>query len=330
MHFDANASTAAVTTEPDTFHSFFAAPGQTSFTLPVTLYGSDYITAVDVTGQGTFDEGSATYPATVSGTTVTISGAFRYEPVYCYYRVARAVVSSWTDSKGNTFAGTGARSATGALGQGGYFVSGGFLQSQVAGCDGSDGALAVECMADIGATAWDALMSTANTRNRFSPALTLMTTAGALVWTLGFMSKLVAGVRSVYPVFINQFGQVATVGVAVTPALGGRPGRFVHLCGAMAPSGDNFIAAAWFDGNPSAGATYARSALRTAATGLVRIGGTCPALPSLANNAPTDIVAFTGVVDEARVTAANRYASQIGATPQAIAPAYRVIPWPNY
>ena len=67
-------------------------------------------------------------------------------------------------------------------------------------------------------------------------------------------------------------------------------------------------------------------------TGRLQIGGACPAFRTYDNLYPlTTIVPFTGVVDELRIKAPGQYADLMNTSAaDAISPARRVIPWPNY
>lgn len=263
-----------------------------------------------------------------------------------------------TDVKGNTFTNQGVTSGTGAVAQGGVFTSATTtLEATVSGIDGADGDLTVEAMVDIDATAWSALMDGAIFGNRFCPVVTLLDSAGAVVWTLGFASapKLTGTPgRYVVPTMFNsltgeQFGFPAGNQCAVThayPDLYTRPGRFVHLAmtrrgNPVSPTDNSYDQGTWFDG--AAGGQRRvpyLDLLKTAPSGTLRIGGVCPQIEYVIASVASrnvQIVPFSGVIDELRITAYQRYVSYLfpgllaqGQQVSAIPDHARVIPWPNY
>lgn len=336
-HFHAAALVRATQAEPNTFYSFFASPGQTSFTLPVALIGDDSITVSDVVGQGMFDEGSVNYPATASGAVVTISGALRHEPVYCYYRVNRVRVSGWADQLGNSFTGTGVRAeGSGAAGGAAYVYSGGSLSAGVSDCDGVLSSIVAELMANISDEAWAAHTASAGAVNRYSPVLTLLTASGEVAWSFGFFStsgmmwsqgdprrvtmtaNFVGNTASAKPIFM------------IGTYLASKPAGYTHMASIIRLNGSLAQQGMWTGGASGAnfGRTDAASRTRPASPGALRIAGVCP-VGSVAVYGSSSIahVPFSGSIDELRLTVTDRYLDYYAAT---IPEAARQVPWPDY
>lgn len=257
-----------------------------------------------------------------------------------------------TDVKGNTFESSGVLQDVGAVGEAAVFSTAGGVSSlsavkmtgPVDGIDGKNGVLYVECMVDIEATAWDALMASGSAI-RYCPVATLLNSAGSIVWTLGFISYLFSdgsgvppgGTRWVQPAFIHvpsDLGSDSWFQLGFTSVLQARPDRFVHLCGGRKPiSATQFLEAAWFDGQAPVGALTGDLAyLRDAPTGTtLQIGGAIPRFLALWDTGKSvQIVPFAGSVDDLRASVLGRYDTYLTSTPTDIPAAGRVIPWPNY
>jgi hypothetical protein len=251
------------------------------------------------------------------------------------------------DHMGNTVTNTGVSSTTGAVSEGGQFSGTEvgpptFMTVAVAGCDGLDEALTVECMADINAATW-ATLTAAGDDTRFCPALTYRTASGEVVWALGIISQMLrlgsVSVRETRAAFYAPLFEASGNRESIYPIgnlLTARPARFVHLCGMLKVSagvGFDALGAVWFDGAPAIGsAAYLQSRRRADLIGArLQIGGAVSGIPSFSLGPPATIVSFGGAIDEVRVTAASRYADSLTLTPvYRIALAERVIPWPNY
>lgn len=215
------------------------------------------------------------------------------------------------------------------------------MEADIAGVDGSDGNLTVECMVDIDATAWAALTAPGE-GERYCAVVSATSPAGVVLWSIGFGSWVVSSgspssrVRIVVPVFYtglsaNYFAdslQRVTVTALEQP---NRPGRFVHLAGGRKAQGSEFKAAAWFDGRTS---FYSSADLLTkliaCPTATVRVGGEAPGVAGIPHSSTVQQITFSGAVDEVRVTAVSRYASHILNNPTDLQPYERVVPWPNY
>lgn len=221
----------------------------------------------------------------------------------------------------------GTEAAVGAVGEAALFRDVfDRLECQITGADGADGNLAVECMVDIGATAWAALAA-AGSDQRLCPVLTLVDNAGAAVWMLGLVRS--AGV--ILPVFWRKVTGSPTGSFVVSFApLTWRPGRFVHLAFCSAASGSAAATAGWFDGQAADGGNVTLSTLVPAPASRLLVGGPVPLIEWVVNTGRSStFIPFTGAVDEIRITAAARYASYMSPAATLI-PAARVIPWPNY
>ena len=240
-----------------------------------------------------------------------------------------------TDQKGNAFTNYGATSTDGAVAQAGLFTAGG-LKAAITGSDGYSVSLTAECLVQIGQSCWDAHRLTVGAINRFSPALSLVTADAnsQMVWTLGFFST--TGLRysadDTRRVVMTALMQRINGGVRILPGryLTDIPDRFVHLAMCQAQRGGFWYTGSWFDGLPgvnSYGPVVAQETIQSA-SGILQIGGAVAA-PELGVYGGSDLdpVRFAGVIDEARITNADRYSTYVGAT---IPLASRVIPWPNY
>lgn len=251
------------------------------------------------------------------------------------------------DEKGNTFTNSGATATTGAVLEGALLQAGNSIYATVPDCDGSDGYLAADALVDIDATAWAAL-NAPGSAERYCPVLSYISSSNTVVWTIGFGSWMVQlqGVttRIVVPIGYSAltsaigrtlpFKRVMTLSNAIAVDMP-RPAKFVHLCMARAETEATptaFTQASWFGGNgafSNDGGVIAN--LVSSPAGRVQIGGFVPAMQPLVNVAP-QIVAFSGVVDEVRITAngANRYGSATLTDGSNLSPLLRVIPWPNH
>jgi hypothetical protein len=254
------------------------------------------------------------------------------------------------DEKGHQFTNHGATSAAGAVGEAAQFAGAStFIASAagafnlIAGIDGSDGNIAVECMVYIGQTTWDALLAPGKDE-RFCPVVTCISASGDIVWALGligfpqaralgvdrclgslFWSPIVGNTTGTGAAFIRLAPvQWFTTSFGTTPA---RPERFMYLAGGREDS----VQASWLDGRPSltADGTQQRY-LKVSAASTLQIGGPCPLIPFLYQSTIVNVVPLYGAVDELRVTAANRLGTWIATPPTTIPDPYRVIPWPNY
>jgi len=209
------------------------------------------------------------------------------------------------------------------------------------GVDGADGALSVECMVNLGHEAWAAL-SAPGDAPRYCPVVSMLSSQGEVVWTLGFASWVVSdrGGRPMrlpsIPVSIIQLTSQGWLGglstLAIAQPLSARQDRYIHLC-AERKVGNNgwFEHGVWFDGNP--GLYYSTEQidkLRASSRGLVRLGGGIPGVIDLGVPGVAELVRFTGGLDELRITAATRRGAQLRLNMLALPPSLRVIPWPNY
>ena len=248
------------------------------------------------------------------------------------------------DERGNTLTNNGATLTTGAVGGGAAFTGAlTTIYGTVPGLDGVAAGLSVECMADIGATAW-ASLTAAGADQRFCPVVSYTGTDGALLWALGFLSRMVdVGIPGTRPwrrvdamfwtALDNAYSPTGS-GSAGGGGITARPARFVHLAGVL----KTYTATAWERASWLAGGFCIerlqglQSAPVARSTGALKVGGACPAFNTYDNPAPlTTIVPFTGVVDELRIKAPGQYADLMNTgVADAITPARRVIPWPNY
>ena len=218
----------------------------------------------------------------------------------------------------------------------------------IAGCDGLDERLTVECFIDIHQVAWDALKASGND-SRFCPVVTYRTDSGHVVWALGLVSQILmigaVATREVRPAFYAPLVEAARNRpsiYALGPVIVERPARFVHLCAMLAPAsggiGFDAHAAVWFNGVPFSASTattgdlYLSTRRRLDLQGAsVRVGGAIAAIPGFTFGPAATLVPFCGGMDEVRVTAASRYADRISNSGVfGLLPAQRVIPWPNY
>lgn len=208
------------------------------------------------------------------------------------------------------------------------------MEASIANCDGIAGQLTVECLTMPSAAAWAALTA-AGGDYRFMPVMSYLAGDGSVVWALGFFSYVASGtllrqtratfyVSSTDTPIINPFGQIITAA----------PGRISHLAGQIntATGGVGFdsLASCWFDGAPSINTqSFYKATRQSKSGGLVRIGGIASAIPSYWGG-PVVVLPFQGVVDEARVAIAARYAdfSTFSAT-YAIPWEARRTPWPR-
>ena len=223
-----------------------------------------------------------------------------------------------------------------------------YMDGIIAGCDGLDEQLTVECFIDIHQVAWDALKASGSD-SRFCPVVTYRTDSGHVVWALGLVSQIqmigAVATREVRPAFyaplVEAAGKRPNI-YALGPAIVERPARFVHLCAMLAPAsgglGFDAHAAAWFNGVPVSASTAAPGDLclgarrrRDLQGARVRVGGAIAGGPGFASGPAATLVPFCGGVDGVRVTAASRYADRISNSGVfGLLPAHRVIPWPNY
>lgn len=218
----------------------------------------------------------------------------------------------------------------------------------IAGCDGLDDRLTVECFIDINQVAWDALKASGSD-SRFCPVVTYRADNDCVVWALGLVSQILmigaVVVREVRPAFYAPLVEAAMRRpniYALGPVIVTRPERFVHLCAMLAPApggvGFDAHAAVWFNGVPfsasaaTPGDLYLSARRKLDLRGArVRVGGAIPGVPGFTFGPAATLVPFCGGVDEVRVTAASRYADRISNSGVfGLLPAQRVIPWPNY
>ncbi len=247
------------------------------------------------------------------------------------------------DQRGNTLTNSGATLTTGAVNQGALFTSSAKITGTIAALDGIAAGLSVECMVDIGATAWTALTAAGNDQ-RFCPVVSYTATDGTLLWALGFLSRMVnVGVPATTPYRRIEAMFWTVLDDAYTPTGSGssgsgqitvRPDRFVHLAGTLKTyTATSWERASWLDGVASVSRLQGlQSAPVARSTGTLKIGGGCAPFTTYDNEYPlTTGVVFTGVVDELRIKAPGQYADLMTAgLPDNITPARRVIPWPNY
>jgi hypothetical protein len=217
----------------------------------------------------------------------------------------------------------------------------------VAGVDGSSGSLAVECFVKVEASTWAALAAPGDD-GRLFPVVSLVDSAGALVWVLGYASWLTVETglnrRVVAPVSIAAL-KTERAGIAsnkpllmaVGSELSAPPSRWTHLATARKASGSTTLLAVWNDGQT--GKTTAKDAaanLKPCTSGRIHIGAGCPVVS-------TDYGVLTpmlgrAAIDELRVTAAERYWEFIAEPPLHFTGwatgqpswANQSIPWPNY
>ena len=215
------------------------------------------------------------------------------------------------------------------------------MEADIAGVDGTDGNLTVECLVDIDETAWTALTAPGE-GERYCAVVSATSPDGVVLWSIGFGSWIVSSgspssrVRIVVPVFYvglsaNYFADALQRMTLIAPVQPNRPGRYVHLAGCRKAQGSNFRAAAWFDGRSD----YYSSAdslakLIACPTATVSVGREAPGVMGMPHSPNVQQIPFSGAVDEVRVTAAARYASHITSNPDGVPLYERVVPWPNY
>lgn len=245
------------------------------------------------------------------------------------------------DEKANDFTLRSITSGAGITSAAAKFAGmGSSIQSSglILGLDGLS--ITAECMVKIDQACWD-LLAASGTDVRFSPVLSALTLTGGLVWTIGFASwgdnfgggSFVRQIRAV-AYFPLRGGGSSVSSSAATLAYLPRPANFQHLCLVRAAgSGSDFMHGAWWDGQPGANGNSAALASRISGVSVLRIGGSVPTVEYLDGySRDTTVVPFSGLTDEARITAAVRYSASLSApnTQSGIALASRVIPWPNY
>jgi hypothetical protein len=247
------------------------------------------------------------------------------------------------DERGNTFTNNGGTLADGAVAQGAFLPTRGTISGTVAGLDGVGAGLSVECMVDIGATQWGALTASGGDQ-RFCPVVSYTSTDGALLWALGFLSRLVDAslpgatpYRRVDAMFWTAVDDAYSLTGSGSAGAGGiitRPAKFVHLAGVLKTYTTlSWERASWLGGEFCLSRVQGLQVAPVArSTGRLQIGGTCAAFRTHDNLYPlTTIVPFSGVVDELRIKAPGQYADLMNTgVPAAITLARRVIPWPNY
>jgi hypothetical protein len=218
-----------------------------------------------------------------------------------------------------------------------------YLLGSVSDIGGIDGNLTVECFVDMGQSTWDQLMA-AGDGERFCPVVSALASSdGSLAWSLGFGSWIVASANgaSVYRVVVPVMYQDLTADswfkpgiqsmLALGPPITFRPGRFVHIAGCRKAQGVDTLMGCWFDGQSGLYAvSEARTKLPTATAFGVKIGGAAAGMQGVPRATFVESVAFTGAVDELRVTAAARYADRVAAVMNSLPEYQRVIPWPDY
>lgn len=248
------------------------------------------------------------------------------------------------DHRGNTLTNAGATLATGAVAQGAQFSSAlTFISGTVRALDGIAAGLSVECMADIDATAWAALVAPGDAQ-RFCPVASYTATDGTLLWAFGFLSRLVnAGTPGVTPfrrveamlwTAVDDAYSLASSGTAGLGGITARPAKFVHLAGVLKTyTATSWERASWLGGVLCLSRVQGlQTAPAARSTGTLKVGGACAAFRTYDNLYPlTTIVPFSGVVDELRIKTPGQYEDLMnGGVPAAITLARRVIPWPNY
>ena len=226
---------------------------------------------------------------------------------------------------------------SGAVGGAGGFASSSKLSCAIAGVEGLSGLLTVELMFDIDSVAWDAL--TADGADfRWCPISYLVAQDGSVLWALGLFSYYSSYYKFRYTragfympllslpgdhTFVQPFG----------PIIPSRPNKFMHLAGAIKPrpggSGFDHVGCVWLNGDPGVGSSTFLASRRVTKTGLVVvIGGSGGSIPAYYGG-QSNIVNFSGKIDEYRLTAEARYASYMDVTAYAIPEVARTIPWSN-
>ena len=227
----------------------------------------------------------------------------------------------------------------------GYPVSN--MRGVVSGCEGRDGNLTAETMVNMDTRCLNALMAGGgnDATVRYCPVISLLSSAGDLVWTLGFGSWLVGGkflaFRVVVPCFYDttafqNFARTSTSDYQLLPdSSGNAPNRYIHFAACKRISFEgagDMRSGVWFDGQPGRpGGIGQPGASSNSDNSIVQIGGSIPAMEYLLSYvAKVTQVPFSGGVDESRITAANRYDQYIAFNAVGPLPAYaRVIPWLN-
>lgn len=267
---------------------------------------------------------------------LTSDGSFSFQDglpqATVYYTVAETI--GFAADRGVSLYGV-VRLDPGAAGEAAGFAGLNGLQG-VAGAefDASEDDQTIECYARVeDATGLWAVGS----GNRYTPLLSLIDSGNALVWTVGLLSTLVGGLRTVRLMLWRATrnnpgsdGPNAPVVCYAALPIGSAPGRFVHA----AAQWDNATGkhGCWWNGGGSSTAEVLGSGgtgLPLRAPGAIRVGGSCPAptIPGLSGS--LSILPLDGSVDALRITAASRN-TFTGTLTDPISAASRNLPWPNY
>ena len=249
------------------------------------------------------------------------------------------------DHRGNAITNYRGVLTTGAVNQGASFAATpdqfDFMQGRITGGDGADGALAVDCMVNLSDAGWLALTDSSYPGgNRYMPVLSLLTATYELIWSIGFFST--SGLRystadssrlvmTASLVGARQSGNAQyqfNAGTTLTI----NPRRFIHLAmGRKLATASTFDQQMWTEGALGQAGLSASllTSLPVASAPILVVGGSVQTsqIGGLYGGVGAWCVPFQGVIDEARITADDRYADYMSA---AIPPAARVIPWPNY
>lgn len=223
----------------------------------------------------------------------------------------------------------------GAILGGGGFASSSKLSCAIAGAEGLSGLLTVELMFDIDSASWDALTA-AGTDFRWCPISSLMAQDGTCLWAVGlfsYYSPFLKGRETRAGFYMPQLSVPGDSTViqpfgAIIPA---RPGKFMHLAGAINPrpggGGYDHVGCVWLNGDPGLGSALFLASRRVTKAGfMVSIGGADTSIKAYFGG-QSSIIPFAGKIDEYRLTAEARYAAYMGSTAYAIPSSARSIPW---
>ena len=254
-----------------------------------------------------------------------------------------------TDVKGNVFEPALPIYVTGVVGEAAQLIgysAGPFnrsIQGTVAGCDGADGNLTVECFVKLGVDGWAALTAGDPGQQLFMPAISYTATDGTLLWALGFYgykpiynqaASSNYNAPAVWPAFYTYLKDgvpVLSRGLRYTT----RTLTFKHMMGSRRKHSSFAFAfqGCWLDyfsESPTANLIASISNIYPSASGVLRFGGSCGR--PIVNGAPATVLGFDGEIDMGRITTADRYGrlddvgNAYGLTDAMVFP----LPWPNY
>jgi hypothetical protein len=237
----------------------------------------------------------------------------------------------------NTWTNAQTQYVSGAVVGAGGFSSSSKLSCAISGVEGLSGLLTVELMFDIDSVAWDALTAD-GTDFRWCPISCLVAQDGSVLWALGLFSyyssyyKIRQTRAGFYMPLLSLPGDQTFV-QPFGPVIPARPNKFMHLAGAIKPRpggvGFDHVGCVWLNGDPGLGSSLFLASRRVTKTGrTVLIGGSDGSIPAYYGG-QSNIVNFSGKIDEYRLTAEARYASYMDFTALAIPEVARTIPWSN-